>query len=126
GRDVAGRRRHPDLYGRHDRDRSRQEDAARAHLRDLPLPRHHLHDLPPLRKTTMKKDHGKKLSLQAQTVRVLSNAALDGVAGGTTTAMPCTTSVVICPDDTKGKTHHGHHCAPAASNTCTTYMTCPR
>jgi hypothetical protein len=71
----------------------------------------------------MKKTN-KKLSLTKETVRVLTNSELGGVAGGVlTTAMTCTTSLVICPkpDHNATKPAHGpHRCVQ------TTYMTCPR
>ena len=66
----------------------------------------------------------KKLSLKAETVRVLNNPELGEVAGGTTTAMTCTQSVVICENE--HKTKHGHHCATYTCPPMTTYMTCPR
>jgi hypothetical protein len=54
---------------------------------------------------------------------MLSASEMANAAGGTTTAMTCTQSVVICEGGHKSK--HAHHCA---SHDCpvTTYMTCPR
>jgi hypothetical protein len=58
----------------------------------------------------MKKNSSKKLRFSVETVRVLSNPEMAGVAGGTTTAITCTNSMIICPPAQKPRHHSKHHC----------------